>query len=542
MSLTIDEAKKTIIILKGIQAKELKEATTDYLKPIEHKAWHDVVQEEMMEATLNFDKFLKGQANKLYKLLKEREQMFLPKKNEEHVAATHLLKAIELITKVDTPKKYKVWEYLDELYNRVVTDDVKDTIVEYFQSFNTDLEKVYSKVITNTYEKVSQTVSTEETPFEFNKSNKWVKQHVENKAIKWSKQVTESTEKRIKQQLVKGYEKGESTYDITKNIKGDTGFSFSRAEKIARTEVFSSGNYIDYLSFNQNEDVVGYKWCTMEDGDRVRTSHRLANGQFKKKGEPFTVGGSKLLHPGDNSLGAVAKEIVCCRCYLEPVFEDEAIEILEIPSGKEYTEGESELQSELDKTVQTYRAQIDDLDTPESRLVKFYMDSHIVTFTEDLSLEIPMSYDPRSQEIYVNLQDPSISNYDINEAISHELGHMIDDLAFAVAENEALKKAIIDAQKYLQDNLSEFDKVKGSLVMDNMCVSDIISALLGGDNDALELVFFHEKNYWNNQGMKEKEIFANLVAIHIKNDTSTIEFIKGNFVELYSVYKSIMKE
>lgn len=153
-----------------------------------------------------------------------------------------------------------------------------------------------------------------------------------------------------------------------------------------------------------------------------------------------------------------------------------------------------------------------------------------------------MSYDPRSQEIYVNLQDPSISNYDINEAISHELGHMIDDLAFAVAENEALKKAIIDTQKYLQDNLSEFYKVKGSLVIGNMCVSDIISALLGGDNDVLGLKFGHEKNYWDKQGMREKEIFANLVAIHIKNDTSTIEFIKDNFVELYSVYKSIMKE
>ena len=324
MSLTKEEAKTAIVVLQAIQVKELKESTAKYLRPIEHKVWHDALQEQMIESIIELDKFLKNQANILYNLLKNKEQIFLPKKEDQQVIVSKALKTVELIIKADSSRKYKVWEYLDHLYNRVVVKDIKDTIVEYGRSFNKELEKIYSKVIENTYQKVSQAISTEETPFEFNKTNRWVQKYIKDKAIKWSKEITDTTEGMVKRQLLRGYESGTSTYDIAKNMKNNIGFSFSRAEKIARTEVFSSGNYIDYLAFNQNKNVIGYKWCSMGD-KRVRSTHARANGQFRKKGEPFNIGGSKLLYPGDNSLGASAKEVVCCRCYLNPVFVGEDV-------------------------------------------------------------------------------------------------------------------------------------------------------------------------------------------------------------------------
>ena len=53
-----------------------------------------------------------------------------------------------------------------------------------------------------------------------------------------------------------------------------------------------------------------------------------ANGQKVDLDQPFTVGGSKMMFPGDNSLGAVANEIIQCRCtqYYERVKEAEPIE------------------------------------------------------------------------------------------------------------------------------------------------------------------------------------------------------------------------
>jgi len=57
------------------------------------------------------------------------------------------------------------------------------------------------------------------------------------------------------------------------------------------------------------------KWHTVGD-DRVRPHHSEAEGKTKTLGEPFTVGGEKLMFPGDASLGATAGNLMNCRCSL----------------------------------------------------------------------------------------------------------------------------------------------------------------------------------------------------------------------------------
>ena len=94
-----------------------------------------------------------------------------------------------------------------------------------------------------------------------------------------------------------------------------------RGEAIARTELLGSlhaaqdegiqqlvdGNQIE------QENVTGI-WDASAD-QFTRDDHRDANGQRRKQGEPFDVGGSLMMRPGDSSLGAPAKQIVNCRCY-----------------------------------------------------------------------------------------------------------------------------------------------------------------------------------------------------------------------------------
>ena len=55
------------------------------------------------------------------------------------------------------------------------------------------------------------------------------------------------------------------------------------------------------------------QWWTREDG-RVRPTHVAAHGQTVQGSQPFVVGNSLLMYPGDTSLGAAISEIAGCRC------------------------------------------------------------------------------------------------------------------------------------------------------------------------------------------------------------------------------------
>lgn len=48
----------------------------------------------------------------------------------------------------------------------------------------------------------------------------------------------------------------------------------------------------------------------------VRDTHRIVNGTTVPIDQPFQVGSSRLLFPGDTSLNPQIREIINCRCYL----------------------------------------------------------------------------------------------------------------------------------------------------------------------------------------------------------------------------------
>jgi len=56
-------------------------------------------------------------------------------------------------------------------------------------------------------------------------------------------------------------------------------------------------------------------WITMGD-NKVRASHRAANGQTRPDNIPFNVGSSLLMYPADGQMGAPIREIVRCRCFV----------------------------------------------------------------------------------------------------------------------------------------------------------------------------------------------------------------------------------
>jgi len=102
-----------------------------------------------------------------------------------------------------------------------------------------------------------------------------------------------------------------------------------RADAIARTETMQAINRAEYTAIMENieeglitKDMVTKYWSNSGD-ERVRLSHVNLGAKYNKQNaigfdEPFeTFTGSKLLYPGDTSLGANLREIIHCRCKCE---------------------------------------------------------------------------------------------------------------------------------------------------------------------------------------------------------------------------------
>ncbi|ADO57431.1 phage minor head protein [Paenibacillus polymyxa] len=96
----------------------------------------------------------------------------------------------------------------------------------------------------------------------------------------------------------------------------DGPFSMQRAQRVSRTMSTAAANGGKLEGWKQSEIAKGKKWRSAA-GTRTRKSHRKANGQVVPLDEPFKVGDSKLMYPGDPS--GEAKEIVNCRCTLQLV-------------------------------------------------------------------------------------------------------------------------------------------------------------------------------------------------------------------------------
>jgi len=146
---------------------------------------------------------------------------------------------------------------------------------------------------------------------------------VEEKKMKFADAVNATTEKQLRNTLVEGIQDGENVESLRKRIQkvfdGTVRGTAHRSRMIARTEVIGTFNYASVESYVQSGVVEQKEWLTALD-ERVRASHKAANGQVVAVGQPFDVGGVALMYPGDTEHGTAA-EVINCRCTVLPVLE-----------------------------------------------------------------------------------------------------------------------------------------------------------------------------------------------------------------------------
>ena len=156
------------------------------------------------------------------------------------------------------------------------------------------------------------------------------------------------------QSLAEGQAAGETHAQLQRRMTtlfDDTGNELgpNRANRIAMTEAtraFNAGTLAAAQALTGPERPLIKQWLTRND-ERVRTAHRDANGQMQFLDEPFDVGGTPMLYPGDPT--APADLTINCRCIMKTAIASSADQTAS--AGPDTVQ---ELQSRMPKQLKDY--------------------------------------------------------------------------------------------------------------------------------------------------------------------------------------------
>ena len=146
-----------------------------------------------------------------------------------------------------------------------------------------------------------------------------------------------------------------------------------------------------------------------------------------------------------------------------------------------------------------------------------------------LSEDAPFGYSPSKDAFYYDTSRKSFHDIDLSIVTTHELSHRIDKLFLNVENDTIFVEKVKGAKQTIDSDPKKFQQ----FCIDNDeegFLSDICSAV---SESKYEFPQEHDKHYWQVQGNKEKEIFANYYSLKTFMDTEKIDFLKENLSEVY---------
>lgn len=136
---------------------------------------------------------------------------------------------------------------------------------------------------------------------------------ISERGLRASRIISNNLRDRLIDVLLDANEQGLGERETAKIIRSKgLADTVARSRTIARTETHTAATNASREAALQI-GATRHVWQSVVD-KRTRTSHKSANGQSRPINQPFDVGDSQLLYPGDTSLGASAEEVINCRC------------------------------------------------------------------------------------------------------------------------------------------------------------------------------------------------------------------------------------
>lgn len=150
----------------------------------------------------------------------------------------------------------------------------------------------------------------------------------------------------------------------------------------------------------------------------------------------------------------------------------------------------------------------------------------------------PFGYSPSKDAFYYDTSRKSFHDIDLSIVITHELAHRIDNQFVNVAENEEFRQKVSDSKQLIDSDPERFQKFCIENDEEGF-LSDICSAVCEGD---YEFEYGHLPSSWKQEGVKEREIFANYYSLVAFKDNQKLDFLKDNLPEIFDCCDSIKRK
>lgn len=139
-------------------------------------------------------------------------------------------------------------------------------------------------------------------------------QWITTRGLTEAKRLVGTTKTVVRELIATLEDEGLGVEEIARRIRKDAPkLGLRRSVAIARTETHTAASFANQEAARQTDRELSKTWLAHPPG-RTRETHLAANGQTRIFDEPYEVGSSLLMFPGDPSLGAAAEEVVQCRC------------------------------------------------------------------------------------------------------------------------------------------------------------------------------------------------------------------------------------
>ncbi len=337
------------------------------------------------------------------------------------------------------------------------------------------------------------------------------------------------------------------------------------AMRIARTEghrIQQQSQYDAMRKAKEHGADVVKEWNATLDA-RTRPDHMSLDGQIREIGDPFTLGSLKAQYPGD--FGRPEQDIHCRCCALqrarwalgEKELEQlkERAKYLELDQAKDFGEFQQrylEAQNngmlsmfqpagqylsrdgdfDLDTAKEDYRNFLQS--APEKNRIYLEQALDAVEYRKTKNKDVSFGYSAKNDAVVYNPSHPDFSNMDFAISMTHELGHRVDIFFANSWESLEFSQAIAVGKEIIAQNPQEFTDYAKQNDKEG-ALSDILDAISAGE---YRFPFRHDMDYWEQEGIKEKEIFANLFTLETLQDTAKLRWFQNKFPDIWKAYQS----